>query len=111
LYTKSTADYNVLLSEITSANLADHTYPLPETVQPRQVLKGIPTNVPEEIIRADLVARDIQVSRIFQLTKTDKVTQEEVTKYPVFVLTFCPRTDIRHVLQIHKLCHCIVTWE
>jgi hypothetical protein len=111
LYTKSAADYNVLLSEIKSAKLAYHTYPLPEAVQPQLVLKGIPPNVPEEDIRADLVARNIQVSRIFQLTKTDKEIREVVTKFPIFVLTFSPGTDIRLVLQIHKLCHCIVTWE
>ena len=47
LYTKSSADYNIRLSEIKSAKLAYHTYPLPEAVEPRLVLKGIPLNVPE----------------------------------------------------------------
>jgi hypothetical protein len=64
LYTKSSSDYNILLSEIKSANLAYHTYPLPEAVQPWLVLKGIPSNVPEEDVRADLVTHNIQVVRI-----------------------------------------------
>jgi hypothetical protein len=34
LYTKNSADYNILLSEIKSAKLAYHTYPLPEAIQP-----------------------------------------------------------------------------
>ena len=48
LYTKPSSDYNILLSEIQSAKLAYHTYPLPDAVQPRLVLKGIPPNVPED---------------------------------------------------------------
>jgi len=64
LYTKSSADYNILLSEIKSAKLAYHTYLLPEAVQPRLVLKGIPPNVPEEDVRADLNTHNIQVARI-----------------------------------------------
>jgi hypothetical protein len=47
LYTKSSHDYNILLTEIQTAKPAYHTYPLPEAVQPRLVLKGIPPNVPE----------------------------------------------------------------
>ena len=35
LYTKSPTDYKTLLLEIQTAKLADHTYPLPEAVQPR----------------------------------------------------------------------------
>ena len=111
LYTKSSTDFNVLLSEIKSAKLAYHTYTLPEAVQPRLVLKGIPFNVPEEDIHTDLVAHNIQVTRISQLTKTDKTTHTVITKYPVFVITFPRGSDIRKVLQIHKLCHCIVKWE
>jgi len=42
LYTKSSQDYNILLTEIRTAKLAYHTYPLPKTMQPRMVLKGIP---------------------------------------------------------------------
>ena len=49
LYTKSSADYNILLSEIKSAKLAYHTYPLPDTVQPRLVLKGIPKTSPKKM--------------------------------------------------------------
>ena len=110
LYTKSSADYNILLSEIKSAKLAYHTYPLPEAVKPRLVLKGIPSNVPEEDVRADLNTHNIQVVRISQLTKIDRVTHV-ITKYSIFVITFPPDTDIRKVLQIRKLCHCMVQWE
>jgi len=34
LYTKSTQDYNILLSEIRITKLAYHTYPLPENTNP-----------------------------------------------------------------------------
>jgi len=111
LYTKSSSDYNILLSEIKSAKLAYHTYPLPEAVQPRLVLKGIPTNVPEEDVRADLEAHNIQVVKISQLSKTDRVSRAIITKYPIFIITFSPGTDMCKVLQIHKLCNCIVKWE
>jgi hypothetical protein len=33
------------------------------------------------------------------------------TKYPISMVTFQPKTDMRKVLQLHKLCHCIVEWE
>jgi len=69
LYTKSPTDYRVCLSEIQPAKWAYHTYPLPESVQPRLVLKGIPFNVTEEDIRVDLAARDVQVTHISQLTQ------------------------------------------
>lgn len=111
LYTKSSADYKTLLSEIQTAKIAYHTYPLPEAVQPRLVLKGIPCNVPEDDIRSDLEAQNIHVTRIVQLTKTDKTTHSIITRYPIFVLTFPPGSDLRKILQLHKLCHCIVKWE
>jgi len=69
LYTKSTQDYNILLSEIRIAKLAYHTYPLPENTQLRLVLKGIPPNVPEEDISAELATHDTQTVRVTQLKK------------------------------------------
>jgi hypothetical protein len=60
LYTKSTQDYYIILSEIQAAKLEYHTYPLPDTRQTRLVLKGIPPNVPKEDIREALAALDIQ---------------------------------------------------
>jgi len=41
----SVMDYNVLLAEIPTTKLAYHTYPLPDIIQPRVVLKVIPPNV------------------------------------------------------------------
>ena len=111
LYTKSTQDYNILLTEIRTAKLAYHTYPLPETTQPRLVLKGIPPNVPEEDIREELATHDIQTVRITQITKMDKTTKTVISRYPIFVVTFQPGTDMRKELQLHKLCHCTVRWE
>jgi len=46
-----------------------------------------------------------------KITKTDKATQTLITKYPVFVATFQPGTDVREVLQIEKGCRCIIQWE
>jgi hypothetical protein len=111
LYTKSTQDCNILLSEIKSAKLAYHTNPLPEAIQPRLVLKGVPPNVPEEDVREELVAHDVQVVRVSQITKMDKNTRAITTRYPIFVITFQPGTDIRKALELHKLCHCIIRWE
>jgi hypothetical protein len=111
LYTKTTQDYSTVLSEIQAAKLEYHTYPLPDTLHTRLVLKGIPPNVPEEDICEVLVALDIQRVKIYQITKTDKTTREVLTRYPVFVVTFSPGTDVRKVLQISKLCHCIIRWE
>ena len=34
-----------------------------------------------------------------------------ITKYPGFVVTFQPSTDVREVLLIKKICHCIIWWE
>jgi hypothetical protein len=111
LYTKSSQDYNILLTEIRTAKLAYHTYPLPENTQLRLVLKGIPPNVPEEDINEELVTRNIQTVRVTQLTKMDKTTNTVTTRCPIYVVTFQPGTDIHKVLQLHKLCHCIVKWE
>ena len=111
LYTKSTQDYNTLLAEIQSAKLAYQTYPLPEAIHTRLVLKGVSPNIPEEDVRDELVAQDIQVVRVSQLTKMDKNTPAITTRYPIFLITFQPGTDIRKVLQLHKLCHCIIQWE
>jgi hypothetical protein len=108
LFTKTTQDYKTVLSEIQSAKLEYHTYPLPDALQTRLVLKGIPPNVPEEDIRDALAALDIQTVKIHQITETDKSTQEVLTRYPVFVVTFTTGTDVRKVLQITRLCHCII---
>jgi len=40
-----------------------------------------------------------------------KITQTLITKYPVLVVTFQPSTDVREVLQIKKVCHCIIRWQ
>ena len=111
LYTKSSQDYNILLTEIRTAKLAYHTYPLPETTQPRLVLKGIPPNVPEEDISEELATHNIQTVHVTQLTNMDKTTKTVITRYPIFVVTFQPGTDMQKVLELHKLCHCIVKWE
>jgi len=49
--------------------------------------------------------------KVYQITKTDKSTREVLTIYQVFVVTFTPGTDVRKVLQISKLCHCIIRWD
>jgi hypothetical protein len=38
---------------------------------------------------------------ITQITKMEKSTQTVITKYPIFVITFQPGTDMRKVLQLH----------
>ena len=108
LYTKSFPDYNIFLTEIRAANLAYHTYPLLEAIQPHLVLKGIQTNVPEEDVQGELAAHDIQTVKVTQLTKTDKLTRTIINKYPIFVITFQPGTEILKVLQLRNLCHCII---
>jgi len=111
LYTKATQDYNILLSEIHTAKLSYHIYPLPENTPTRLVLKGIPPNVPEEDISTELATHNIQTVRVTQLKKIDKPTNTVLHRYPIFVVTFQPGTDTLKVLQLRKLCHCIVKWE
>jgi len=41
----------------------------------------------------------------------DKSTQWVIPKYPISMISFQPGTDMRQVLQLHKLCHCIIRWE
>ena len=111
LYTKSSHDYNILLTEIRAANIAYHTYPLPGAIQPRLVLKGIPPNVPEEDVQGELAAYDIKTVKVTQLTKTDTLTGTIINNYPIFVITFQPGTEIRKVLQLRKLCLSLIRWE
>ena len=49
--------------------------------------------------------------KILQITKTGSSTRKVLTRFPVFVVTFTPGTDVRKVLQTTKLCHCIIRWE
>ena len=49
--------------------------------------------------------------KISQIPKTVTTTQTLTTKYPVFIVTFQLGTDIREVLQIKILRHCIIRWE
>ena len=111
MYTKSPTDYSTLLTEIKSANLTFHTYPLPDTVHPRLVIKGLPSNILEEDIKADLAAYNVPVTKVTQITKTDKQTHKIITKYPIFVISFPPNTDLRPILQITKICYCLITWD
>jgi hypothetical protein len=101
-------DYNMLLAEIQTTKLASHKYPLTDISQPRLVLKGIPPNTPVNEIQAELSAPELWIVKISQIMKTDKTTQTLITKYPVFVVTFNPGTDVCEVLQIKKVCHCII---
>ena len=57
------------------------------------------------------MAQELQVVKISQITKTDKATQTVITKYPMFVVTFQPGTDVCEVLVIKKVYHCIIQWE
>jgi hypothetical protein len=101
----------MLLSEIQAPKLACHTYPLTDASQLQLVPKGIPPNIPVDKIQAELSAPEFWVVKISQITKTDKTTQTLVTKYSVFVVTFQPGTDVCEVLEIKKVCHCIIRWE
>jgi len=49
----------VLLVEIQTAKLTYHTYPLPDAIQSRLVLKGIPPNVPVDELEAELTAQGL----------------------------------------------------
>ena len=41
----------------------------------------------------------------------DKLTRSVIKKYPIFVVTFKPGTDMLKVFRLRKLCHCIIRWE
>lgn len=111
LYIQTEKDYETLLREVKQANLAYHTYPLPQTQQPRLVLKGLPPNITIEEIREDLQMRNLQVTHARQLIRMDKHTEQILQKYPIFVVTFQATTDLREVYKTNKICHCIVSWE
>jgi hypothetical protein len=72
LYTKSSQDYNLLVTEIRTPKLAYHTYSLPENTQPRLVLNGIALNIPKENIINELNNHNIQPVRVTQLKKWTK---------------------------------------
>jgi hypothetical protein len=65
----------VFLAEIQTAKLAYHTYPLPDAIQSRLVLKGIPPNIPVDEIQAELTAPKLRVVKISEVTETEKNTQ------------------------------------
>ena len=88
-------DYNVLLAEIQTAKLTYQTYPLSYAIQPRLVLKGIPPKFPVDELQAEMTAQELRVVNISQIKKTDTTTQILISKYPVFVVTFQPGTDVR----------------
>ena len=111
LYTKTVPDYELLLREIKTADLAYHTYPLPNKHQPRVALKGIPPNVSLEEITEELSQRKLQVINIRQITRRDKTTDQIIQKYPIFIITFREGTNLREVNKINNLCHCIIRWE
>jgi len=64
----------VILAEIRMAKLAYRTYPLPDAIQPRLVLKGIPPNAPVDETHSDLSAQELRVVKISQITNTHKTT-------------------------------------
>ena len=74
-------------------------------------MKGIPPNVSETEILTELNKLNVQVIRVTQITKIDKVTRNILTKYPIFIITFAPGTDVHKIIHINKLCHCLVKWE
>jgi len=100
----------ILLHEIKTANIAYHTYLLPEAKQLCLVLKGLPTNIPEDV-REELATHNITTTHIFQLKKVDKTTQTAIITYPIFILTFPASTELQQILRINRLCHCVITWE
>jgi hypothetical protein len=111
LYTQTEKDYEILLREVKQAQRAYHTYPLPQTQQPRLVLKGLPANITIEEIRDDLQMRNLKVAHVRQLIRMDKPTEQILQKFPIFVVTFQASTDLREVYKTNKICHCIVSWE
>lgn len=72
LYPKSVTGYNVPLAEVQNASLAYHTYPLPDAVQPRLVLKGILPNFPVDGIQTDLEAQESGVVQTTRIANTDE---------------------------------------
>jgi hypothetical protein len=110
-YTKSVEDYSVLLTEVQLAKLAYHTYPVPGAVQPRLFLKGIPPNVPAEETQANIKSQEPRVVKTVHVTKMDNTAHTVIAKFPGFVVTFQHGTDVRDVLKIKKVCHCIIQLE
>ena len=80
LFTKSAQDYNIVLSEIQTAKLEYHTYPLPDSTPIRLVPKGLPPNIPTEEIQTTLESLNINTIKRYQITKSDKSSHEILTK-------------------------------
>jgi len=62
-------------------------------------------------MQAELTAHELRFVKISQITKTDKTKQTLTTKYPLFIVIIQPSTGVSEVLQIKKLCNCIVWWK
>ena len=107
-YTKTIDDYNVLKAEITKSNLEYHTYTLPAEKQLKLLIKGLPPNITENEIIEELKSKDITPLSVYQITNKSK---DDVVKYPLYTVTFPNGTLMKNVVQIKRLCSCVIYWE
>ena len=81
----------MLIEEIKKTNVEYHTYSLPNEINVKLVLKGIPSNVTETEILNDLRSKNYEVIAVKQFTRTEEINDtKNEKKLPIYLLEFKP---------------------
>lgn len=81
-----------------------HSFSLKEDFQPNWVVRGLPKSVTEDEIKEELALKGLTVIRM-------KMISKEETEYPSYSVTFDKTTVIKSILEVKRLCYCVVTWS
>ena len=111
IFTENYEDYAVVEKEILESALEYHTYTKEKDKVLKLVLKGLPTKVSINFIKEELKSNNIQAVEVKQMIKKSQENGGEETKIPVFIVTFPPNTQIKNVVQVRRLCYCVIRWE
>lgn len=107
-FTQNIEDYNILKEKVERAKLEFHTYTFNQTKLPRMIIKNLPSNLPLEDIKEDLLNKNINFDKVTQMTKK---IEEKIVNLPLFIVSFKEGVEIKTVLNIKTLCYYRITWE
>lgn len=107
--TYTTTDNEYLLKYLRDNKYNFFTHGDKKETNKKIVLRGIDPNIDIEDIKEDLQNKEINVSKIIQMSK--KVEGNISYKLPIYIVVLTPQQDIGKVTEVRHILGYIVKWE
>lgn len=109
MQTKIKEDYVTLKKIIQDAQFDFHTYTPRDEQEHKLVIKNLPPSISTDEVFESLQEQNIQVKKVTQFFK--KQEDNSRRPLPLYLVTVPNQTKIKDILNIKKVCFCVVSWE